>query len=149
MKKNLLILFLSVLMLLICCSCAGDDVNGGNDYLYYFKGKIIEIKDENTVLVQVVKGDDYYNINDYDVNDKVYVHYKEAFLRDKAFERGVGDTDSDIIGDYKPAIGDIIAIEYFPEENSQTLNEYDYIENAGPIYKYVTVDESSESSSKE
>ena len=42
----------------------------------------------------------------------------------------------------------IIAIEYFPEENSQTLNEYDYIENAGPIYKYVTVDESSESSSK-
>ena len=148
MKKYLLMI-LSISILLICCSCSKDFTQsddeitiGGDDYLYYFNGKIIKIIDENTVLVQVTK-----ECGDYNVNDKVYVHYKEAFVRDKACEFVCRETDSDIIEDYKPIIGDEISMQYFPEENSQTLNDFDYIENAGPIYKYVIVKRSDESSS--
>ena len=138
MKKNLLILFLSVLMLLICCSCSKNKYGGDYDHLEFFTGKVIEIKDDNTVFIQITE-----ERGGYKVDDKVYVHYDEAIVKDKnfKFESSKGIQNSN----YKPIIGDKFYFQSFPEREYQKIDGYDYRENDGPIIKYVTVDESSQS----
>lgn len=140
MKKYLLIL-LSLSMILICCSCSKNKYGGDYDHLEFFTGKVIEIKDDNTVFIQITE-----ERGGYKVDDKVYVHYEQALMKDKfyEFESSKGILDSN----YKPVIGDEIYVQSFPEEEYKKINGYDYRESADPIIKYVTVDESSESSLK-
>ena len=136
MKKYLLIL-LSLSMILICCSCSKNKYGGDYDHLEFFTGKVIEIKDDNTVFIQITE-----ERGGYKDDDKVNVHYEQAQMNE--FESSKGILDSN----YKPVIGDEIYVQSFPEEEYKKINGYDYRESADPIIKYVTVDESSESSSK-
>ena len=110
---------------------------GDYDHLEYLTGKVIEIKDDNTVLIQITK-----ERNHYKADDKVYVHYDEAFLKDKTYEFE-GDQDGVLDSDYEPVLGDVVSVQSFPEREYKKIHGYDYRESYGPIYKYVTVDESS------
>lgn len=139
--RNFLMIILSISLLIVFCSCS-DKVQGGDyDHLEFFTGKVIEIKDDNTVFIQITE-----ERGGYKVDDKVYVHYEQALMKDKfyEFESSKGILDSN----YKPVIGDEIYVQSFPEEEYKKINGYDYRESADPIIKYVTVDESSESSLK-
>ena len=139
--RNFLMIILSISLLIVFCSCS-DKVQGGDyDHLEFFTGKVIEIKDDNTVFIQITE-----ERGGYKVDDKVDVHYEQALMKDKfyEFESSKGILDSN----YKPVIGDEIYVQSFPEEEYKKINGYDYRESADPIIKYVTVDESSESSSK-
>ena len=134
MKKYLLIL-LSLSVLFVFCSCS-DKPDGGNDHLEYFTGKVIEIKDDNTILIQITE-----ERGGYKVDDKVYVYYDQAIKQDKSieFDNSNGILDSS----YKPIIGDEIFAQSFYKE-SEKKDGYDYRKNAGPIFKYVDINESSE-----
>ena len=135
MKKYLLTL-LSLSVLFVFCSCS-DKPDGGNDHLEYFTGKVIEIKDNNTILIQITE-----ERGGYKVDDKVYVHYDQAVKQDRSieFDNSNGMSDSN----YKPIIGDEIFVQSFPEREYKKINGYDYRESYGPIIKYVDINESSE-----
>ena len=135
MKRYLLIL-LSLSVLFVFCSCS-DKSDGGNDHLEYFTGKIIEIKDNNTILIQITE-----ERGGYKVDDKVYIHYDQAVVQDKSFE--FDNSNGLLDSNYKPIIGDEIFVQSFPEREYKKINGYDYRESHGPIIKYVDVNESSE-----
>ena len=147
MKKYLLIL-LSMLMILICCSCNSNDdevpIDGGvDDHMDIFTGKVVEIKDDNTVLIQITE-----ERGGYKVDDKVYVHYDEAEVLRDPNDSGDYNIGENLEQGYKPVIGDEICVQADPYD-SKKMDGYDYRESTIPISKYVTIDESSESSSKE
>lgn len=135
--KHFLIIILSISILLFCCSCTEKIMGGDYDHLEYFTGKVIEIKDDNTILIQITE-----ERGGYEVDDKVYVHYDQAVKQDKSieFDNSNGMLDSN----YKPIIGDEIFVQSFPEIEYKKINGYDYRESYGPIIKYVDINESSE-----
>ena len=112
-------------------------MGGDYDHLEYFTGKVIEIKDDNTILIQITE-----ERGGYEVDDKVYVHYDQAIKQDKSieFDNSNGMLDSN----YKPIIGDEIFVQSFPEREYKKITGYDYRESYGPIIKYVDLNESSE-----
>ena len=135
--KHFLIIILSISILLFCCSCTEKIMGGDYDHLEYFTGKVIEIKDDNTILIQITE-----ERGGYEVDDKVYVHYDQAIKQDKSieFDNSNGMLDSN----YKPIIGDEIFVQSFPEREYKKITGYDYRESYGPIIKYVDLNESSE-----
>ena len=135
--KHFLIIILSISILLFCCSCTEKIMGGDYDHLEYFTGKVIEIKDDNTILIQITE-----ERGGYKVDDKVYVHYDQAIKQDKSieFDNSNGMLDSN----YKPIIGDEIFVQSFPEREYKKITGYDYRESYGPIIKYVDINESSE-----
>lgn len=135
--KHFLIIILSISILLFCCSCTEKIMGGDYDHLEYFTGKVIEIKDDNTILIQITE-----ERGGYEVDDKVYVHYDQAIKQDKSieFDNSNGMLDSN----YKPIIGDEIFVQSFPEREYKKITGYDYRESYGPIIKYVDINESSE-----
>lgn len=112
-------------------------MGGDYDQLEYFTGKVIEIKDDNTILIQITE-----ERGGYEVDDKVYVHYDQAVKQDKSieFDNSNGMLDSN----YKPIIGDEIFVQSFPKREYKKITGYDYRESYGPIIKYVDINESSE-----
>lgn len=144
--KEYLLLLLSISVLLICCSCSKsneDLIVGIGDIPDTLVGKIIKIKDDNTVLIQITE-----ERGGYKVDDKVYVHYdKIDIFRDPNISGEYADGEN-LDPDYKPVIGDEIYLESFPERHYKKIEGYDYRECGGTAIKYVTVDESSESSLK-
>lgn len=80
----------------------------------YFTGKVIEVKDDNTVFIQITK-----ERGNYKVNDKVYVHYDEAIVKNKSFE--FESSKGILNSNYKPVIGDEIYVQSFPKESIKKL----------------------------
>lgn len=134
--KKFIILVLQVSLLLAFCSCSNETQGNDYDHLEYLTGKVVETKDDNTVLVQITK-----ERNNYKVDDKVYVHYDEAVLKDKAFE--FESSEGILNSGYKLVLGDEVYVQSFPKSEYKKIDGYDYRECDGPIYKYVTVASSS------
>ena len=132
--KKFLCLILPISILFAFCSCS-DKTGGDYDHLEYFTGKVVEVKDDNTVLIQITK-----ERGNYKVDDKVYVHYDKAVVQDKSFE--FESSKGILNSNYMPVIGDEIYVQSFPKEEYKKIDGYDYRESDGSIIKYVTVDES-------
>ena len=156
MKNNVLKIATVMFALLMCAGCTnaeatGNNVSsstdttmessseltfGGDDYLEYYTCKVVEVRDDNTVLIQLAE-----NRYDYKAGDKIYVHYDEAVVQDKRVE--YDGSEGLIDSDYKPVVGDEVFVQWYTGEVREKIDGYDYRENHGPVIKYVTVDESS------
>lgn len=130
------LLLLPISILIAFCSCSNKTQGGDYDHLEFFTGKIVEIKDENTVLIQITE-----ERGGYKVDDKVYVHY------DKAEVCLDSDTLKTLNSNYKPVIGDEFNIQSFPEQDYSKIDGYDYRESVGQITMYVSSDWSSQENS--
>ena len=134
--KKFLFFILIISILFAFCSCSDKTSGGDYDHLEYFTGKVVEVKDDNTVLIQITK-----ERGNYKVDDKVYVHYDKAVVQDKSFE--FESSKGILNSNYMPVIGDEIYVQSFPKEEYKKIDGYDYRESDGSIIKYVTVDENS------
>jgi len=76
MKK--LLALLSVVLLLVCVGCNSDkndsSSNNNSAHMNVIKGKIIEIKDNNIILLQITQ-----ERGGYKVDDKVLIKYKKIY----------------------------------------------------------------------
>lgn len=135
MKKYLFI-FLCMSALLIFTACSDRESNesdlGTTDtHLDIFTGKVIEIKNDNTILIQITK-----ERGGYKVDDKVYVQYEGTEVLNAYAD---SDKYENIEPNYKPVIGDEFTVQSFPDPTSK-LNGYDYRESHGKITKFVYID---------
>lgn len=145
--KKLILIFLQLSLLFSFCSCSDLNPIQGCDYdhLEFLTGKVIKIKDDNTILIQILE--ERYH---YQVDDKVYVHYDKANLMNKAYETLNFDSDPNngvLDPDYKIVLGDVVCVQSFPIKGGyEQIDGCDYRESDGPILKYVKVDDSSTNS---
>ena len=135
MKKYIFVC-LSLFAFLICSSCSDKKDNNYDYHLDVYVGKVIEIVDDNTILLQITQ-----ERGGYKVDDKVYVHY------DKAEVCLDSDTLKTLNSNYKPVIGDEFNIQSFPEQDYSKIDGYDYRESVGQITMYVSSDWSSQENS--
>ncbi len=118
MKK--LLAFLSVILLLVCvgCNSGKQDSSSPKDstHMNVIEGKIIEIKDDNTILLEIKK-----ERGGYKIGDKVLIHYKEF-----GFDNGqVTDNNQNII---IPSLQDEVGTQFPPNDDIKQKDGYDYIE---------------------
>ena len=117
MKK--LLALLSVVLLLVCVGCNSDKNDSSSTkssaHRNLITGKIIEIKDSDTILLQITE-----ERGEYKKDDKVLIHYREFITEDgRAPDRN--QTVS------KPSLQDEVDISFWPADVKQK-DEYDYIE---------------------
>ena len=114
MKK--LLALLSVVFLLACVGCNSDkkdsSSNNNSAHRNLITGKIIEIKDNNTLLIQITK-----ERGGYKVEDKVLIKYNE-FKVHRAEEDMTTGT---------PAINDEVSTGFWSKDVTKK-DGYDYIE---------------------
>lgn len=118
MKK--LLAFLSVVFLLACVGCNLDKNDSSSTkssaHMNVITGKIIEIKDNNTILLQITK-----ERGGYKIGDKVLINYKEF-----GFDNGqVTDNNQNII---IPSLQDEVGTQFPPNDDIKQKDGYDYIE---------------------
>lgn len=148
MKKLIFILLVISMITCMFVSCNKNNnsqsINNNNsrileggdlDHYYWFYAKIIEIKDNNILFVEV--SDKFKTA--YETGDKVYVKYNDAKIEDE---------DETEIADYKPAVGDEVMIRYFPTGESSQMDGYDYHECYGAVIKRIYTNSSSQAESK-
>ncbi len=117
MKK--LLAFLSVVFLLVCVGCNSDKNDSSSTkssaHRNFITGKIIEIKNSNTILLQITEERDGYK-----KDNKVLIHYREFITEDgRATDRN--QTVS------KPSLQEEVDISYWSNDVKQK-DGYDYIE---------------------
>ena len=114
MKK--LLALLTVVFLLVCVGCNSDkkdsSSNNNSAHRNLITGKIIEIKDNNTLLIQITK-----ERGGYKVEDKVLIKYNE-FKVHRAEEDMTTGT---------PAINDEVSTGFWSKDVTKK-DGYDYIE---------------------
>ncbi len=118
MKK--LLAFLSVVFLLVCVGCNSDknDSSSTKDgaHMNVITGKIIEIKDNNTILLQITK-----ERGGYKIGDKVLINYKEFGFDNSQ----VTDSSKPVI---TPSLQDEVGTQFPPNDDIKQKDGYDYIE---------------------
>ncbi len=124
MKK--LLAFLSVVFLLVCVGCNLDkkDSSSSKDstHMNVIEGKIIEIKDNNTILLQITE-----ERGGYKVDDKVLLKYREIYKIDG------NDPDANKIP-IMPTLNDEVGTQFWPKDVTKK-DGYDYIE-VNSVSKY-------------
>jgi len=116
--KKLLTL-LSAVFLLVCVGCNSDKNNSsstqGSANMNVITGKIIEIKDNNTILLQITK-----ERGGYRVDDKVLVKYKKIYQTD-------GNDPDAKQTEISPVLQDEVGTHFLPQDVKKK-DGYDYIE---------------------
>ncbi len=117
MKK--LLAFLSVVFLLVCVGCNSDKKDssdtGHSAHMNVITGKIIEIKDNNTILLQITK-----ERGGYKVDDKILIKYE------KIYEINGNDPDGKQT-EITPVLNDEVSTQFWPDEVNKK-DGYDYIQ---------------------
>ncbi len=122
MKKLLLLLVAISLLALVGCGSDKDEKGGvGNSpHPNVITGKIIEIKDNNTILLQITK-----ERGGYKVDDKVLIKYDRFKIIKSDGGRTLGN----------PSLNDEVSTHFWPDELKKK-DGYDYIE-VDPLEKYI------------
>ena len=132
--KKLLLSFLLVVSILSFAGC-GSNSNGTTcPHMNFIEGKILEIKDSNTILLEITKEREGYKIE-----DKVLINYEEFVLVDLKDPDG----NQTII---TPTINDVVATQFWPDDVKQK-DGYDFI-SVRQVEKYINFFVDSSDSSK-
>ena len=122
MKKISLIFLFCSFVMIISCNNKEDNIDTGV-HMNVITGKIIEIKNENLILLEITK-----ERGGYKIGEKVLIKYKEFCLEH------YNDSDEDTsIGE--PNLQDEVGVQFWDEQVKQD-EEYDLIE-VSKVYKAV------------
>ena len=117
MKK--LLALLSVVLLLVCVGCNSDKNDSSSTkssaHRNLITGKIIEIKDSDTILLQITE-----ERGGYKVDDKALIHYRKFVLEDYK------DPDGNLT-ESTPSLKDEVGTQFWPKDVTKK-DGCDYIE---------------------
>lgn len=124
--KKLLTIFTAVISLLHLVGCGFDKQKKLGDtcpHMNCITGKIIEIKDNNTIMLQITE-----ERGGYKVDDKVIIKYREIY------NIYGNDPDANKIP-ITPSLQDEVGTQFWPKDITKK-DGYDYIE-VGSVEKYI------------
>lgn len=112
MKKILIVLMVAISLFAITGCNSDKSKPDKNAHPNVITGRIIEIKDSNTILIQITK-----ERGGFKVDDKVLIKYRSFEI--------VKSDGQNIAG--SPALNDEVSTHYWPEDLNKK-DEYNYIE---------------------